>query len=638
MKKFFSFFSVVLFAGSMMATDVTILPTDFTAATESDYSVTKDGVKVAVTASTVNSDQMRIFKDKTITISSDSSISKIVFTCTANGTAKYGPGNFAPQAGYTFETDGKTGTWTGAATSVTFTAANAQVRATKIEVTIGGEVPSISSVKYYVAGSMNNWAANDAYMLTPANNGEYKGEFTFAANDEFKVIGVEGETTTWFPGGMNNNFVINEAGDYKITFNPAGGVDGWYEGYFHVMLKQDPVIPHYEVAEAIAAGLADDDEVFVRGIITKMQIKGKNFAKYGSVNIYVKDATGAEGEFEFFNCYSLDTASFTTTAPAYDATSTAWLDLKKVADAEGNVIRLGDTVVAYGKYKLFNTTHELNTGCYLTDIKSIPVKPADTITVNMSEGLYFSNYVGSEGWWQIYGEDGKFDISVSNVSTTQAEGTYTIADLDMDYTYLGIINGTDTSYISFMSGAVTLSFAENGDVTVAGQLVGDDDNIYNLNLYFVCPKAQTTVTVNIQEGVFYDEYAEMDLYAVYGEDENHVYVQLALWAENGFQGTFTDLDLDYQLIDTYIEDGEEYPEIYTATITVTPGNGYDYTVTADALCYNNKLYKITMYIPATGQGIEGLDAAVKALKRIVNGQLVIEKAGKKYSVIGAEIR
>ena len=141
MRKIFSLLAVVLFAGSMMA-QVTILPTDFTATTEADYSVTKDGVTVAVVASTVTNDQMRIFKGKTITISAESNISSIVFTCTANGTAKYGPGCFNAQEGYTFEADGKTGTWTGSATSVTFTAESNQVRATQIVVTLAaGETP-----------------------------------------------------------------------------------------------------------------------------------------------------------------------------------------------------------------------------------------------------------------------------------------------------------------------------------------------------------------------------------------------------------------------------------------------------------------------------------------------------------------
>lgn len=114
-----------------------------------------------------------------------------------------------------------------------------------------------ATIAYYVAGSMNGWAANEAYMLTPNNESLYEGEFTFAANDEFKVIGFNGKTTTWYPDGMGNNFKITEAGDYKITFNPAGNVEGWYAGFFNVVKKEEPVAP----TTAPAAPTAAEDDV-----------------------------------------------------------------------------------------------------------------------------------------------------------------------------------------------------------------------------------------------------------------------------------------------------------------------------------------------------------------------------------------
>lgn len=133
----FSLLSLLLMVcGMAMAEKVTILPSDFTAVETSDYSTTKDGVTVAVTKSTVTGDQMRIFKNQSITISSTAgNMSKIVFTCTVAGAEKYGPGCFAEQEGYSFE--GTKGTWKGDAASVTFTASSNQVRVTQIDVTIG---------------------------------------------------------------------------------------------------------------------------------------------------------------------------------------------------------------------------------------------------------------------------------------------------------------------------------------------------------------------------------------------------------------------------------------------------------------------------------------------------------------------
>ena len=134
--------------------------------------------------------------------------------------------------------------------------------------------------------------------------------------------------------------------------------------------KEEPaVLVQYEVAEAIAAGLTDGTEIEVRGVITKMELKGTNFKKYGSVNIYVADATGAAGEFEFYNCYSMNADTFKVTVPASAAESTTFTEITEVSDANGYAIHVGDTVIAHGNYKLYNSTHELNTGCYIVYAK-----------------------------------------------------------------------------------------------------------------------------------------------------------------------------------------------------------------------------------------------------------------------------
>lgn len=518
MKKFFSLIAAVLFAGSMMAEPITINATDVTTietGATTGLDVTLQDVHIVWEGAYYNNENnqdFRIYAGKAMTLTATENISKVEIV----GYAKkdlapvVSAGNITAGASYSAETTKST--WEDPllvieeinAQSLTITC-NKQMRAFSIRITFeGGDVPPTPAVNYYVAGSMNGWAADEAYMLTPNNQSLYEGEFTFAANDEFKVIGFDGTNTSWFPEGMGNNFVITEAGDYKITFNPAGNVEGWYEGFFNVVKKEAPV----------------------------------------------------------------------------------------------------------------------------------------AIEVNMSEGLRYDDYVATDGWWQIYGSNEQYIVSISNVSTTQAEGTYTIEGLDPDYTYLSIINGTDTTDIFFVDGSITLSVdAQTGAVTVAGTLVGNDGKSYNLNLQYIVPTPQETVNVNIQNAELIDYYADYGLYGVYGTDANGVYVQLAIWAEQGFQGQFTEEDLDMQYIGSGLMIGDEQVDIYTAAITVTPGNGGDYSITATLLCYNNTQYNVTMHVPASqGQGIEGVDAAVKAIKSIVNGQVVIEKNNKFYNINGAVIR
>ena len=651
MKKFLSLIAAVLFAGSMMAEEATMTAgTNGSACTVNDVAGIKCGTSKAGGDMTITvgagATKLSFYAaawkgvtDLSLNLAADGvTFSPASVSLTADdGISNNTPFTLVGSAeAFKFEVE-LTGVTAETTIAVTSSAAKRFVVWGASYET--GEVPPTPADTYTVAGSDaaifgTSWdVTNTANDMVKAN-GIYKwekAELNLAVGDiEFKVA----KNHSWDIAYPAQNYVLNiaEAGEYTltITFDPST------ETVAAEAVKK--VIPQYEVAEAIAAGLADDTEIEVRGVVTKIQIKGKNFANFGSACIYVKDATGAEGEFEFYNCYSFDAAKFTSTVPAYDETSTAWADLKKVADANGNEVRLGDTIVAFGKYKLYNTTHELNTGCYIVDIKHAPVEPGQTIEVNMSKGLRFVDYVAAEGWWELYGDDGKYIIDLSNVSTEQIAGEYPIDNLDPDYRYLGIINGEDTTYVNFVDGAITLTVSENGDVTVTGTLVGDDDNSYVLNLAYVVPTPQETVNVNIQDGELDDEYAEAGLYVVYGEDANEVYVQLAIWAENGFEGAFTEADLDLQYIGSFIYDGEEYVEIYSATIAVTPADGGGYNIVATILGYNNKQYTIAMTIPAQEEGIEETLAAGKAAKVLRDGQVLILKGDKTFNVMGTVVR
>ena len=464
MRKFFSLLAAVLFAGSMMA-QVTITPSAITAAESTEISATIEGVSLNITQGTVTADQIRIFKNQTITISAESNITSIVFTCLAKGAAKYGPGCFTAQEGYTFEEDGFTGTWTGSATSVSFEASANQVRASQIVVTLeGGEV----SDTYTVAGNDaaifgESWnpalAANDMILA----NGVYtwtKANLNLTAGTEiqFKVV----KNHSWDIAYPAQNYVVNiaEAGEYTltITFDPTT------EAVAAEAVKK--VIPQYEVAEAIAAGLAENDEILVRGVITKMEFKGKNFAKFGSVNIYVADATGAEGAFEFYNCYSLNADTFRTSDPAYDAESTAWAEFDEVADENGNAIHVGDTVIAFGKYKLYNETHELNTGCYLTEIKH----PEDAPVVDEWAEIVFTEAVAADD----IAEDASFTVEGSEFAATITDpdnkmsidantARFGTVEAFKDYTHRLKTGGKSSSTKNF----ITLNIPEDGQLRIA---------------------------------------------------------------------------------------------------------------------------------------------------------------------------
>ena len=106
------------------------------------YQVSKEGVTMEVSSGILgtynNEMHYRVYKGQTLTITSTvGNIVSVEFTCTANNDEKYGPGCWTVDGG-DYDYAGAVGTWTGNASSVVFTAATNQVRATQIVVKLGG--------------------------------------------------------------------------------------------------------------------------------------------------------------------------------------------------------------------------------------------------------------------------------------------------------------------------------------------------------------------------------------------------------------------------------------------------------------------------------------------------------------------
>ena len=172
-----------------------------------EYVVTKEGVTMTVSSGVLGTYQeemhYRIYKGQTLTLTSTvGNIVSVEFTCTANNDEKYGPGNFTVDGG-SYEYSGVTGTWTGDATTITFTAATNQVRATQVVVSCESasgpiSIPTASDLAQY---------EQDGYFVACIN---FQGE---VCND---IV---------FVGSYNGWSITPEE---MVHFTPLGGFDGWY--------------------------------------------------------------------------------------------------------------------------------------------------------------------------------------------------------------------------------------------------------------------------------------------------------------------------------------------------------------------------------------------------------------------------
>ena len=109
------------------------------------------------------------------------------------------------------------------------------------DVTVSATFKAIPQlVGYYVVGNMTEWTYADAYQMTPDNENLYQLIKEFKTDDEIKVRSkmTEGDGA-WYPSD-GNNFKFTQDGEYTITFNPKGNVEGWHGGYFNVVMKEEP--------------------------------------------------------------------------------------------------------------------------------------------------------------------------------------------------------------------------------------------------------------------------------------------------------------------------------------------------------------------------------------------------------------
>ena len=147
MNKFLRFSFVAFLAmmvGNVMADEVTIAANSSTfSASGDDYVATQGEVTLTYSKGSsttaisggIKDDQIRIYKNSVLTISSSQNISKIVVTAVINN--KIGADGFVAD-GYEAAGDKLSGTWTGSSKSITLTASGGQVRITQVVVTIGG--------------------------------------------------------------------------------------------------------------------------------------------------------------------------------------------------------------------------------------------------------------------------------------------------------------------------------------------------------------------------------------------------------------------------------------------------------------------------------------------------------------------
>ncbi len=220
----------------------------------------------------------------------------------------------------------------------------------------------------------------------------------------------------------------------------------------------------------------------------------------------------------------------------------------------------------------------------------------------------------------------------ANGKGAQMAGAY-VAGTDFN----GTVTPTDGIETEIYSGSIVIAVAENGDVTLTGTVLGANSIEYTLNLKYIKPEPIvnnieiTAVDTTQRSGLVryilsnadYDFYFTINLAS--GED-----------VESGKTYTFAD-DMG---ADTYTSFGMDkshnYIDYASATFVKTVSES-QIKIEVSIVDVDGNTWNLT-YTEPVPTAVDAINAENNAVKRIVNGQVVIEKNGVFYNILGTEIK
>ena len=380
--------------------------------------LTKSGVTFTCSSGALdNGSEYRLYKNSTTTFSTTSGkITKIVFTGVSGNPAS----GFGTQTGWT--TDGSNGTWTGSATTISFTASSAQVRATTIVVTVTPDgvvsAPTITGTTPFLDNTEVTITAEDGatiYYTTDGNeptasSTQYTGAFTVSATTTVKAIAVKD----------NNTSSVAEATFTKAT----------------VMT----------VAEARAAidenGTVSD--AYVSGIVS--QVDSYN-SSYSSITYWISDDGTTTNQLEVYSGKGLNGADFSS-----------------IDD-----IQVGDVVVVKGDLKKHNEDYEFN---YNNELVSIVTKTDPGLAFATTE---YTVAPGAEFTAPTLTNPNNLTITYSS-----SDDNLALVDANTGEVVIGDEEGTVTITASFAGDATYRAGSASYTIAIVDNTKGTIDNPYTV--------------------------------------------------------------------------------------------------------------------------------------------------------------
>ncbi|MBQ9339358.1 MAG: hypothetical protein IJS13_03390 [Paludibacteraceae bacterium] len=381
-------------------------------------------------------------------------------------------------------------------------------------------------------------------------------------------------------------------------------------------------------------------------------------SKYVSVAIYASQIAGTYALADLYKeyAYVIELGADTVDLSPITANLT-------VAEA-GN----GDVTLS-GTMRMMNSADPTDVVDYTLNLTY--VKPVATRTINVTAAATFYDYASESGDWYVYGNSADKSQLVAldfyYPSTGEVAGSYSKSDVYSRYTYVALVNGTDTVAYEYVDGSFTVVVDANNNATLTGTYTGQNYNDlndvvdFNLTVTFEVAKSSSSAMQYDADAGFSRGFAEYNVLTQYiaqygvvlvtAEDESAGVVlqfNVGTSATGLTAGTYPIASTDavgtmHQCTGYDAQYGPDYSHAYTYS-----GDSYTnlwYMVSGQAVVTDNSivvsaLNSLGHHINVTlgaGSAVENVDANAAVEKFVRNGQVIIRRGNKEYNTLGAEL-
>lgn len=235
-------------------------------------------------------------------------------------------------------------------------------------------------------------------------------------------------------------------------------------------------------------------------------------------------------------------------------------------------------------------------------VRKAPAKAAAEIVAKdtvefVAAAWNYQYYEDTQDWWMaVIDETGTYRLDFDYVVPVENfAGTYTIEDLDLNYSYLTTIDEEGyKKYVNYVSAEFTVTDNAEGKSLVANVLCEDSVRYLVTAVELPLPEAKDTVELAYTNGHLEDGTRSSETFQFWA-DENGVYTSLLIASEQ-VEGEYTEKDMyaDYANYIMFVDGTDTtFVDFLALNLTVTKED-LTYFADAYALGVDTIMYHITM--------------------------------------------